>query len=46
MVKYFNENIVDGYELSDVTFAEVQPFIIKNKEISCKSYSSQKVNCV
>lgn len=43
---YFNENIVDGYELSDITFVEIQPFITNVDNVSCKSYSSQEVKCI
>ncbi len=43
---YFNENIIDGYELSDVTLVEIQPFITNKDNINCQSYSSQKIKCV
>lgn len=43
---YFNESIINGYELSDITFIEIQPLIMGKKNISCKSYSSQDVICI
>ena len=31
--------------LNEVTFIEVQPFIMEGEKISCKSYASQEVQC-
>lgn len=42
---YFDENIIDNYNLDTVTLVEVQPFIIEGGQVSCKSYSFQKVEC-
>ena len=35
----------DGKNFTDITLVEVQPFLIKQGEISCKSYASQKIIC-
>lgn len=35
----------DDKNFTDITLVEVQPFLIKNGNISCRSYSSQKIIC-
>lgn len=35
-----------GDEITDVTLADVQPFVnIDGEDVSCESFSSQKINC-
>ena len=40
-------NFVDytGETLTDVTFVEVQPFILEGERIACETHASQKVVC-
>ena len=35
----------DGYNISTVTLVEVQPFLMDEEGINCKSYASQSVLC-
>jgi hypothetical protein len=42
---YFSEHIVDGYELQNVTFLEVQPFVLLGAKVNCQVHASQKVVC-
>ncbi len=48
---YFVNNLQKGdsglidYQLDDVTFLEVQPFMKEGENIRCKSYASQEVVC-
>ncbi len=41
----FSDYSFDGYNLSTVTFVEIQPFMKDGDKISCKSYASQDVLC-
>ncbi len=41
----FDENIINGYKLKQVTTIEVQPFIMEEDQINCKVYTSQKISC-
>lgn len=34
-----------GKNFTDISLVEVQPFLIKNGNISCKSYATQKIIC-
>jgi len=40
---YFDE--VENHDLTRITIVEVQPFIMDEGKIVCKSYAVQKVNC-
>ena len=41
----FKDYDFDGYELKTATLVEVQPFIMDDGNISCKSHTSQNVLC-
>ena len=40
----FNQSY-DGKNFTEMTLVEVQPYLIKTGNISCKSYASQKIVC-
>ncbi|MCK5321016.1 hypothetical protein KAJ38_00380 [Candidatus Pacearchaeota archaeon] len=44
VVYLFNESY-NGKNFTDITLVEVQPFLIKKGEISCRSYASQQIIC-
>ncbi len=45
-IYYFaDKTFADGKVLKTVTLIEVQPFIMDGGKISCKSYTSQKIEC-
>lgn len=41
----FGEILEDDYELKEITIVEVQPFVVEDGKIICKSYSRQKIDC-
>ena len=41
----FVNKVFDGYTLKEVTLVEVQPFIMEGDQLSCESYTSQKIKC-
>jgi len=41
----YNFTDYTGGSLTDVTFVEVQPFIMDGDRVACEAYSSQKVVC-
>lgn len=41
---FFNESY-NGKNFTEITLIEVQPFLTKTGNISCKSYASQKIIC-
>jgi hypothetical protein len=41
----FSEHSFDGYNISTVTWVEVQPFVVGDEKVSCKTYTSQEVFC-
>lgn len=41
---HFNKSH-DGKNFTEITLVEVQPFLIKTGNISCKSYASQEIIC-
>ena len=42
---YFFNDSYNGKNFTEITLVEVQPFLTKMGNISCKSYASQKVTC-